>query len=1486
MKYLLNIQVKFLLLVSIVLVLGLSERAIAASPTGPIGLATTPLATSTNSLVDPNVLLVLDNSGSMDWDHMPDDADDGGSAVPFQFGYFGGRSSQCNQVYFDPTLTYTPPLKADGTYYADSTFTSAKVNGFDTSGSPATTNLNNNFKALTTSSSMQVDTTGQSAYYYQYSGSQTTQLQKNYNNTANTFYAECSANNTMSGSPASGVGGFFSKRRLATTITTPFVVNTAAGIAAPTATITVSGTSTSTIVSSVTVNGTTITIGASTAASTDGSVATNLKNKIGLSGYTATVSSNVITITGPAGAAGFTPVVNKSSGNGTFTNGTFSGSTVSLTVNGVALMSSPAIVVNSNTAATAANIAANITLNGFSATVSGSVVTITGPVSAINYQPIASFAGGGGLTFDTDVFPNITPANLTNFANWYTYYRTRLLMMKTAAGTAFNTLDKNYRVGLMKISVTGTPTVPVGAFEGAQRSDWYTKLYATTTSGSTPLRTALSEAGRYYAGKLGGTDPLQYSCQQNFSILSTDGYWNSGDGYKVDGSTAVGNQDGTADRPMNDGFVADNIVTTTYTRNQYSSATSGCSGGKKKLVTQAQTQSCAVVSGVAQPCTAWANSGGATASGCLTTVTLPSPNPTAASTVGSPVSSGGSPGTSDNLADVAMYYYKTDLRPGSANNDDCVLCKDNVFISGLDNNKEQHMTTFTLGLGASGWMNYTSGYVGGTNADFNAVDNNATATATICTWQTIGTKCNWPEPGMDGGGNGFIANIDDLWHAAVNGRGAYFSATNPETLAYGLSNALAGLNTRKGAAAAAATSTLNPVAGNNYAFVASYSTVSWKGNLEARKINTQTGVVNEDAEFAVENVTKTKCDLPSVVVTNAASGNTVVTTCETSGVTTCPGGKFVGSVCVVPIAVERTGTLQSRVANTTDSRLIWTKGTGEASLNNFNLTADGGVVNAANFSSTVLAGLTQWPTLDASQKAAATTKIVKFLRGQKGNELAAASPADQLFRDREAVLGDTLESQPAYVAKPTFNYLDAGYSAFKTTLSTGATKRPGTVYIGANDGMMHAFAENMEERWAYVPSMVIPNMWQLADSNYAANHANYVNGSPVISDVYYGGAWHTILVGGLNEGGRGYYALEITDPTAPKLLWEFTTTNDSDLGYSYGNPIITKKSNGDWVVLVTSGYNNVSPGNGKGYLYVIDPKDGPAATGLKAMKKIATNVTGTVPSGLAQISAWADDAEKNNTTTFVYGGDLLGNLWRFDINAGTADPFAVLTDTSGSTQPITTKPELGRVLTSDGKVRRVVFIGTGSYLGTGDLADTQKQTLYAIKDDDVLGGSITPVLTNRTGLIEQKITKSGATRTATNNKVDFKTDRGWYVDFPEAGERQNVAAQLVLGSLIVPTTIPSNTACEPGGTSWLNYFNYKTGSSVRADGVVSTSVSAPIVGVNIIYITDPITGKIVPKTAIVTGDNPTPTLVPAVSFSPSNSGFQKKRAIWRELITQ
>jgi type IV pilus assembly protein PilY1 len=1363
----------------------LTPPALAAS----VSLATAPLATSTTSSVKPNVLLVLDNSGSMDWDHMPDDAGDGGSAVSFRFGYYGLRSSQCNQVYYDPTLTYLPPVDETGTSFANASFTSAYTNGFNTGA--GTVNLNTSFRAST---SMDGDGTGQPAYYYHYSGTQATQAQKNYNSTTSTFYNECYS--ALNASPGKDV---FTRITLSSTA------------AATTAMIAVSGTASTTV--------------------------------------------------------------------------------SSIKIDGVELMSGPSIAsTNSNTVAN--NIASNITLNGFGASSGGtSIVTITGVPDTARTITITQ---SGTMSLAGTIILKADAATLTNFANWYSFYRKRMLMMKTAAGRAFSALTDKYRVGLFKYS-SSTPVVNMDTFEGTHRTNWYTEFYAITPSGSTPTRTALSRAGSYYAGKLAVTDPVQYSCQQNFTILSTDGYWNTGDGFKIDGST-MDNQDGTAGRPMYDGAHSITIWTNTYTRDDYSKVSTGCSGGKRRLKTQPQIGSCTVtVSGAVCSPASWSNNGSATISGtCLSSFSLPSPDPSTPVLQSSVESTGSSGGSSNSLADVAMHYYQTDLRTAALGN--CTgslgvtvdVCANNVFTSSTDNNTQQHMTTFTLGLGASGWMNYSSSYLTDISGDYVAVKLGSTADSTavppVCPWQANDTVCNWPLPGMDGSGNGFIANVDDLWHAAVNGRGAYFSATNPSTLSTGLSNALAGINSRQGSAAAAATSTLNPVAGNNYAYVASYTTVKWKGNLEARSINVDTGEVSENATWCVENVTAGTCTAPgSIVLDTSGAANAYF--CVIPNSIICADGVLDGTDCKIPVATACTGTMNALVADTSDSRTIYTANGGGTALIPFNTAYR--AANPQYFDAAHISTLSQWASLDAPQQAAAEgDNLINYLRGQHGFEDRTTNAvANRLYRYREAVMGDALESQPTFISKPLFSYPYPGYSEYKTAQAT----RAGTVYMGTNDGMLHAFAADTGiERWAYVPSMVIPNMWKLADADYGNLHTNFVNGSPATSDICVSNCtdsatavWKTILVAGLNGGGRGYYALDITNPVAPALLWEFTPASgigavkDDDVGYGFGMPVITRKIDGTWVVLVASGYNNTAgSGTGKEFLFVLDARTG------AILSKIGTGVGSiATPGGLAKLGAWNGEPG-GNVATYVYGGDLLGNVWRFDINSnvaattadgeiGTGDvmKFAELYSDAGGTmpQPITTTPILAQIL---GK--RVVIIGTGKYLETADLTTTQTQSYYAIKDD----GETATLVNPRTTLVQQTLVSdpATATRSSTGNAPSWGSDRGCFADFPDSGERENIDSRLVQGIVLVPTLVPSNTACSPGGYGWLNFFDYQT---CKATGVKS---DATIVGVNVSYIS----GN--PVVSWVTDSHITPEQVSTPPFYGGPAGFTGKRVIWRELI--
>ncbi|MCZ7654381.1 MAG: PilC/PilY family type IV pilus protein [Rhodocyclaceae bacterium] len=178
------------------------------------------------------------------------------------------------------------------------------------------------------------------------------------------------------------------------------------------------------------------------------------------------------------------------------------------------------------------------------------------------------------------------------------------------------------------------------------------------------------------------------------------------------------------------------------------------------------------------------------------------------------------------------------------------------------------------------------------------------------------------------------------------------------------------------------------------------------------------------------------------------------------------------------------------------------------------------------------APLTQCASFDATQKTQANlgTKMLGYIRGQQ--EMEITDPP--LYRPRDHILGDIASAKPAYVRNPRRNYGDVGYSVFKAAQSG----RQAMVYVAANDGYLHALnATTGSETWAYVPHAIYPDLHKLADSNYGNNHRYYVDGSPESGDVYIGDQWRTILVGVLNKGGRGYYALDITEPTNPLVLW-------------------------------------------------------------------------------------------------------------------------------------------------------------------------------------------------------------------------------------------------------------------------------------------------------------------------------------------------------------
>jgi type IV pilus assembly protein PilY1 len=389
-----------------------------------------------------------------------------------------------------------------------------------------------------------------------------------------------------------------------------------------------------------------------------------------------------------------------------------------------------------------------------------------------------------------------------------------------------------------------------------------------------------------------------------------------------------------------------------------------------------------------------------------------------------------------------------------------------------------------------------------------------------------------------------------------------------------------------------------------------------------------------------------------------------------------------------------------------------------------------------------------------------------------------------------------------------------------------------------------------------------------------------------VGDVYDSvtATWKTILVGGLNAGGKGYYALDITDPANPKGLWEFKHTgtcaatpvgqsSDCHLGFSYGNPQISKITftgypQGRWVVFVTSGYNNVNTptvtGDGIGYLYVLD-----AITGQIIYKISTATGSATNPSGLGKINNFVLNTSLNNTTQHLYGVDLLGNVWRFQVNATqSATRVTTVVDSSGVAQSITTKPELAEF---GSPPTSYIFVASGRYLGASDLSLTQTQTVWGIKDT----GSY-PIAAPRTTLSRLSISNTTTTTRSISCVTNCTTNGGWYADLPDSGERVNVDMKLQLGTLTVASNVPQNNACNIGGYSWLNFFDARNGLQVAGSTNFGTKLSDSLaVGINVVRLPDGRTVVIATTSdaSQQTAEAPIPAGDP-----------QGRRTSWRELV--
>ena len=657
-----------------------------------------------------------------------------------------------------------------------------------------------------------------------------------------------------------------------------------------------------------------------------------------------------------------------------------------------------------------------------------------------------------------------------------------------------------------------------------------------------------------------------------------------------------------------------------------------------------------------------------------------------------------------------------------------------------------------------------------------------------------------------------VFDVGDKWIDAAQGNVQgqpvpknYFAANQPEKLVEGLRSAFRDIRAQTGAAAGAgvAASNLSQTTGERGIYQVTFNTGDWTGKvtgstIPAGGINETTGTIALDEIF----------DASALLATQAAgsgwdTGRVMVTA--------VPGGAQLGQP--------------------------------------FRLSS-----------------------LNAAQKAALgptaleQQDVLNYLRGQKTKEETDATGNIIIggkYRVRKSLLADVVDSEAVFVGKPKAEYIDEfnpGYTAFKAA----QTNRTPVIYVGANDGQLHAFnaivdptdpdfANAGKEIMSFVPSLTYagPNNTPITDglrslSNPSFVHHYFVNATPAQLEVDFNktdGAtgtpdWRTLLVGGLGKGGKGFYALDVTDPAnfaseataATKVLWEFT---DEDMGYSFGLPLIAKTRKWGWVVMLSSGYNNttssVVANRGKGFFYILNARTG------ALLQKIGTGFgSETDPAGFSPISAYTQSFV-DYTVEDAYGGDLFGNVWRFDLRSATAAVpapllFAQLKDPSNAVQPITTIP-LIEVSANDNK--RYVFVGTGRFLDNADIRNPQQQTFYAIRDGSInlrfeatasatgvpLPGGVTFPIT-RADLANNSDLAAGLTAAAIAAKP-----MGWYYNLtgvafdaslpPKAArERISVNAQASQGFVAWSGNLPDTNACNPNGLSRLYATTYGGGKSL------------------------------------------------------------------------
>ena len=911
------------------------------------------------------------------------------------------------------------------------------------------------------------------------------------------------------------------------------------------------------------------------------------------------------------------------------------------------------------------------------------------------------------------VINSVSTEQEQNFANWYSYYRNRLLITKSAASIAFGLVGDDVRVGWNDINILTTFNETganfVSPFIDQHKTNFYTWLAEMEQNFGTPLIPALQRVGEY----MSSTDNLNpfaltpgisaddydpstdLSCRQNYNVMFTDGAWT------YDPAIEIADND------------FDNISTTLPDGTVFAAGTPPYSA----------------------------------------------PLPAAG-----------------YLADWSFFYWARDLRPDLDDSltpfiaDPSGSDDEQFFNPSNDPATWQHLVNYTVSLGVDGNLPFPESLPGLVNGSID--------------WPTNGSS----EP----------TRIDDTWHAAVNSRGAYFSASNTTELTDAFTDILNRIGDRDASASSISTDSTQ-TADTRFIYRASFNSGEWTGTLQGFEFTDLTiGNMIFDA---------------GCILTGGF--------CESNGL--------------------NLGSPQSPISTNAGARRIITSTGTNANTS--------GIPFRANTLSAE-----QFALLDPDP--AIANQIGGYIRGLRSDEQQNGGS----LRDRESILGDIVASSPSLVYIPQRIYPNNGdwenqrndinvmpennptsESFADFFLSVDEGNRDGIVYVGANDGMLHAFnGVNGTEEFAYIPSVLLPELANLTDPDYT--HQFYVDGTPFAGEAFFSsdGQWHTVLTGHLRTGGQMVYALDVTEEPAladtestisNKLLWEFT---DPDLGFGNGEPEIARLHNGEWAVIFGNGYNNTqadeSVGSGSASVFIVNIETG------ELIRKIDTNV-GTTTNSNGIGSVVAVDSDGDFITDYVYGGDLLGNMWKFDLTTtnpddwdvssldddGNPEPFFRAVTDAGVEQAITEKPSI--VLNPAGGL--MVIFGTGKYLEESDITDnTVVNSYYGLWDRDIRElepPNFLPPTDLLTTTMERshlsRRTLSGNIQNSTNDTVirtisgdteepivyddENPTDLGWFFDFFE-GELQFTQATEFNTNLIAFTTFePSLDECTRGGISFL-----------------------------------------------------------------------------------